>query len=211
MRWGDITYSILDMGFERVDNISPEHVDIVVGAQDYLTIFDTLYKDHPGDILRYFRFTTANILLGGWLNDFEKYFHEVILLPLTQQILLTDRQTLPQNITATLGKRAYRLSLSDNSIELFTAFTGIVLLYSLCLLAASIFSRTPDSSDFPELDFMGKVSTNNQNNESYDIAARWSKIRWFDLDKELGTVKIQFEKSNYGYINDNNVESYELS
>ena len=178
---------------EKIDILSGES-PVIVDAQGYLIVLD--YLDGGQN-------TTSDLLYMAFDNSqLDQRFpirltpleNALMLLPLSQEVY-HDIADLPF-LNATVRKEAYRISLAQNSIQIFTTGSSIVLIWCLILLANSSFSRTPEVSAFPDLDLASKIPSERHGDGFCEISARLSKLKTREIARAITDVRVYIEEGD---------------
>ena len=150
LRYTDITYEILKPAPNpiQIEN-EIKGTEVALDGAGYLTVFDVLFPKykHPND---------GSLIVWLLLKGAHTLYNpdggiEMLLLPLVQQqgnalLVSNDNQ---DNLTARFSKSVYKIVPGESSVQIFTVFTLIILVWCLALLAMACYSRVPEVSVFP--------------------------------------------------------------
>jgi hypothetical protein len=192
-RYADITYSLGNNSLVRIENIS-EKLDQDIEADFYLSVLNALLSSGEHIDKQATQTTIANF--AGWTMSSPRYpgklehkIWDVLLLPLVQGQAFLYSHSDHQDIMASFCKESYKIVLSQPSLQIFTAFSVIILVWCLVLLAVSGISRRPEVSSFPELDLVSKIPVYNEDGFC-GVCSRISEAPVRDIGKEIGDTRI---------------------
>ena len=190
LRYADITYEILQPAPNpiQIENEINE-AEVALDPAGYLTIFDTLfpkYKYPNNGSLNVWTLLKASQTLttpeGGI---------EMLLFPLVQQQGNPALAIQPM-VTARWSKPRYRIVPGQNSVETFSLFTLVIIVWCLSLLGVSSYARVPEVSLFPELDILSKVSP--EDKRLYDVVYTLVRKKPRDIAQVLNGVRVQVKE-----------------
>lgn len=191
LHYADITYEIIHPRPNPVlienEVIGPS---VTIDPMGYLLMFDLLFPTYPnpsdGSFINWVFLKGAHTLTnpdGGI---------EMLTLPLVQQ-QGNAWATYPSSaiVKARFRQSQYKLIVGQSSVQIFTTFTVIILLWCVVLLSLSCFNRVPEVSIFPELDLASKIPVPTGDKGLCGTAARLVKKKGREIVRELHGVMVQ--------------------
>lgn len=185
--FADVTYSHGGFVCKSIDVISQEKTTVDLDAQDYLGVLDTLYSNQSDIGIHLFEMVTAALITGPGRDD------AAIWLPLIQQLFYS----IPYgSLDAIRNEYSYQISLAQYSIQLFTIFSAILLIWGLALLVTSAQNRIPEFSAFPDLDLISKIPAGTNGRDLYDISAELSKTKPFGIVRTFDEIRVYAQEGD---------------
>jgi hypothetical protein len=108
--------------------------------------------------------------------------------PLRQRIYYSDYGS--PSLKAIVCKEVYRISLAQDSIQIFTAGSLVVFLWRLSVLATSSYNRMPEVSAFPDLGLVSKIPEKPKDEGLREVSTR---LRNRDIARAVSRVRVSLK------------------
>lgn len=201
-RRADIIYYMPSGAFNRIEKVYNDETVETVNPEDYLSVLDVLYPPYGSEEWT----SIQNWLLFYTTRQVSKHSEvpgkmiEIYLLP-----FIIQQWSFPSaseyQVNATFCKERNKILVSLGSMQVFSVFGSVILIWSLTLLAVSSRRRRPEVSSFPDMDLMSSISVDQGRENISELARQMREIKSRDIENVLGGI----------YLRTSNPQDIELS